>query len=56
MNSVVDMIINGANSVDISDKIKEILYTKSSENIEAIRPYVANSLFDDNSEEYEEEE
>lgn len=33
-------------SSQISDKIKDILFAKSAENIEAIRPNVASTIFD----------
>lgn len=54
MDSIVDLIVNDANAADITDKIKEVLYQKSAENIEALKPYVAASVFDDD--EYEDEE
>lgn len=54
MNPIVDLIVNDANASDISDKIKEVLYQKSAENIEAIKPYVAASVFGEDD--YEEEE
>lgn len=54
MDSIVDMIVNDANAADITDKVKEILYTKALENIEALKPYVAASVFDDYEEDYEE--
>jgi len=42
----MDMIISGESSPsDVSDKIKEILYAKSAEKIDAARPYVASGLF-----------
>lgn len=50
MTNVVDMIINDENASDISDKIKELLYTKAAENIETLKPHVASSLFGDSTE------
>lgn len=41
----VDMLIGNSPANELSDKIKEILYSKSLENIEALKPYVANSMF-----------
>lgn len=55
MEDIINMIIADESPSDISDKIKEILYTKSAENIESLRPYVAASVFG-NDEETEEEE
>ena len=46
MDDLMDMIISGESSPsEVSDKIKEILYTKSAEKIDAARPYVASTLF-----------
>lgn len=61
MDSVVDMILSDANPSDISDKIKEILYTKSAERVEGMKPYVAASVFgsevqDEEDEDYDDEE
>ena len=43
----MDMLVKDDESASqISDKIKDILFAKSAENIEAIRPNVAASLFD----------
>lgn len=42
---LMDDILSGSSAESITDKIKEILYTKSSENINTITPYVAQSLF-----------
>lgn len=54
MDPIVDLIVNDANATDITDKIKEVLYQKSAENIEALKPYVAASVFGE--EDYEQEE
>lgn len=54
MDPIVDLIANDANPADITDKIKEVLYQKSAENIEAVKPYVAASIFGE--EDYEQEE
>ena len=39
--------VDDASSAAISDKIKEILYTKSAEKIDAARPLVGAELFGD---------
>jgi len=45
MEELIDLIaINGSPS-DVSDKIKEILYTKSAEKIDHVRPKIANMMF-----------
>ena len=43
----MDMMVDDASSSAISDKIKEILYTKSAEKIDAARPFVGAELFGD---------
>ena len=47
MDDLLDMIISDESPANISDKIKDILYTKSAEKIEAMRPAVNNSMFDE---------
>jgi hypothetical protein len=49
MENLVKMIATDSNASEISDKIKEILYTKASENIESLKPYVAAAMFGDDS-------
>jgi len=49
MDDLLDMIAADNSQSQISDKIKDILFTKSSEKIEAMRPSVSNSIFDDNA-------
>ena len=44
----MDMLVSpDESSSQISDKIKDILFAKSAEKIEASRPNVAASIFDD---------
>ena len=52
----MDMMVDDASSSAISDKIKEILYTKSAEKIDAARPFVGAVLFGDEIPEVSEEE
>lgn len=42
---LVDMMTSDASASDISDYIKGLLYTKSTEKVDALRPQVAASLF-----------
>ena len=51
----MDMMVDDASSSAISDKIKEILYTKSAERIETARPLVGAELFGDEIPEIEDE-
>ena len=41
----MDMIVSDESPVNISDKIKELLFAKSAEKIDGFRPEVASSLF-----------
>ena len=41
----MDMIAADESPSQISDKIKDILFSKSAEKIEALRPSVAGSVF-----------
>lgn len=53
----MDLLVADESPAQISDKIKDILFAKSAENITAIRPQVAASIFDNSKEsEVEEEE
>ena len=47
MDDLMDMILADESPTDISDKIKEILFAKAAENVNAVRPEVAASLFGD---------
>ena len=52
----MDMMVDDTSSAAISDKIKEILYTKTAERIDAARPLVGAELFGDEIPEVSEEE
>lgn len=53
----MDLLVADESPAQISDKIKDILFAKSAENITTIRPQVAASIFDNSKEsEVEEEE
>ena len=45
MEELVNMIATDASAADISDQIKDILYAKSAERIDVLRPYASNDLF-----------
>ena len=47
------LVTDDANASQISDKIKDVLFAKSAQSIEAIRPNVAASIFDDPTAEVE---
>lgn len=42
---LVNMMLGDASSSEVSDKIKEILYSKSSEKLDDIKPAIANAMF-----------
>ena len=45
MDDLMDMILSDESPSQISDKIKDILFAKSSEKIDSFRPAVSASLF-----------
>ena len=54
--SIVDAIVSGATPANISQEIKDILYTKASERVDTYRSVVANRMFDGEQQEIEGEE
>jgi hypothetical protein len=46
MDDLLDMIATDESPSQISDKIKELLFAKSSEKIDNFRPLVSQSMFD----------
>ena len=55
MEELMDLLVNDESPSQVSDKIKDILYSKSAEKIKDVRPDVATSLFDDGEVEDSEE-
>ena len=51
----MDMIVSDDSPSQISDRIKDILFGKAAERVDAARPLIANSLFGENGVEAEEE-
>ena len=49
----MDMIASDEAPSQISDKIKDLLFTKSAEKVDEFRPAVANSMFNSETEEEE---
>ena len=45
MDDLMDMMVADASASEVTDKIKEILYTKSAEKVNAVRPSVGVGLF-----------
>lgn len=53
MDELMDMIIADESPSQISDKIKDLLFSKASEKIDDFRPTVAASMFSQQEEEEE---
>jgi hypothetical protein len=47
MEEIVNLIGSDASASDVSDKIKDALYAKSAQRIDAVRPTVGASMFND---------
>ena len=45
MDDLLDMIASDESASQISDKIKDILFSKSAERVDAFRPLVASGMF-----------
>ena len=56
MDELMDMMISDESPSQISDKIKDILFAKSAERIDAFRPMVANGVFGEDDIEVEDDE
>ena len=52
----MDMMVSDESPSQISDKIKDILYGKAAERIDAYRPMVANGVFGEDDIEVEDDE
>lgn len=51
MEDLIDLIATDSSAAEVSDQIKNILYAKASERVDALRPYVADSMFGEEGEE-----
>jgi hypothetical protein len=51
MDDLMDMFATDGSAADISDQIKQSLFSKSAERISELRPYVAASMFNLDQEE-----
>ena len=61
MEELIDLIATDSSPSDISDKIKDLLFAKTSERIEGAKLYVASSIFggedgEEDDEEYTEDQ
>ncbi len=51
MEEVIDLIATDSPATQVTDKIKELLFAKAAERVDAARPFVASSLFGNEGEE-----
>jgi hypothetical protein len=56
MDELMDMIVSDESPSQISDKIKDILFSKAAERVDDYKPVAANALFgnEEDTEDYEE--
>ena len=47
MEDIIDLIATDSAASEVTDKLKDILFSKSAEKVDEFRPTVANSLFGD---------
>ena len=47
MEDLIDLIATDGSASDVSDRIKDVLYAKSAERIDQLKPPVANLVFDE---------
>ena len=55
MEDIIDLIATDSAASEVTDKLKDILFTKSAERIESQRPNISASMFDEPENEVEEE-
>lgn len=55
MDDLMDLMLSADSPSQISDQIKDILFAKSAERIENVKPVVASSLFGDESQSEDQE-
>lgn len=56
MDDLMDMILQDESPTNISDRIKDMLFAKSAEKIDALKPSIGNGVFDETEVESESEE
>lgn len=44
-NELMDVILGNGSPEEVTDKIKEILFTKSSEKLDSIKPFISKGMF-----------
>ena len=56
MDNIIDLIATDASPHEVSDTIKNLLYAKAAERIDAARPIVAATMFSEDEVEQDQEE
>ena len=46
MEELIDLIATDGAPADVSEKIKQLLYAKSAERVDAVRPQISAMMFD----------
>ncbi len=46
MENIIDMIAKDSEPAQISDELKDLLFTKASKRVEDLRPEMGNAMFD----------
>ena len=55
MDELIDLIATDKSAAEITDTIKDVLYAKAAERIEAQKPDIAAAMFDPTADEVEDE-
>ena len=55
MDELIDMIAMDKSPSEVTDKIKDVLYGKAAERIDALKPDIAQQMFDPTVDEVEDE-
>ena len=50
LEKLMDLLATDGTASDVSDEIKNILFTRSAEKIDAMRPQVSSNMFDQQAE------
>ena len=55
MDDLIDLIATDKSAAEVTDTIKDVLYAKAAERIEAQKPDIASAMFDPTADEVEDE-
>jgi hypothetical protein len=60
MEELIDLIATDSSALEVTDKIKDLLFAKAAERVDSARPYVASTMFGgedvEDGEEYSEDQ